>query len=314
MRTHGSLRKVLALGVALTFSGAVSCVEASETVLCNSCNDAQIWKVMIDRHSAGPFFVQNNDARSTRYFEATSGKWATFIEKPLPQDAAQYWALAWQIFAANGNSFTITIPVVFDADLPDAYGPQLRSIVAADGALTETVPEVPINKFDAWKASEAGYYQDYVKRELNNASLSSPSGFWVKVAEKMGVAIPALAGFFGIGDPSQVKASVIGSGAVIEARFKDGSSMKFAWDPYTQSFEAVRRSAIDSSGNQIPIIPKDVIGPDGERRHYYYPESDLGRWDNQRMSDRLLPWGIDFPRRRGSIGCTSVGDGPVRCE
>lgn len=301
-----------ALCVGLVFQVWMPNVNAAETVLCNSCGFDQTLKVLLSQRSVGPFYVQDNDAKVTRYYEA-QGPFNTPFEKPMPPDAARFWANAWQIYSANGNNFTVTIQVEFDADLPNPDKPVFRSLRYAERA-ADAVPSVPVDKFDAWWASRAGWHQDYVKQQLNNAPLTSPNGFWVKLSEKIGVTIPALAGFFGVGDPSHVKAAVVGSGAVVEVRFKDGSHMKFAWDPYQQSFEAVRHSAYDSSGNRIPIIPNDLLGPDKSDRTYNYPDTPQGRRDNELMWDRLNAWNISFPRKSGVIACSGVEGGTPRCS
>lgn len=288
---------------------------AVETVLCDGCSPARQRSLLQDRRGDA-WLVQNNRGRTLRFYIRQGGR---ILEQPLHPATQAFWNQALRLYDANGGSFTVYLPIDVDMkkDQAGSVAATAFSIskprVLRPSLLPADLPAPP-SVVSAYDATKAGYYQNQVATMLNTQAEVSEGGFFARMAQVVSMAYADFRILMGVGERS-LAADIVGLGAVVVVNFSDGSKMHWAWDPYHQSFRAVKGHAWDSSGNDIPVVPDDLVGERGEEKVFNFPATPRGQADIRRFYDRAVGWGSGtfIPNAPAVIACTSVGAGPKRC-
>lgn len=237
---------------------------AVETVLCDGCSPAR-QRSLLQERQGDAWLVQNNQARTLRFYTRRGGR---IQEMPLHPSTQAFWDLALRLRDANGGSFTVYLPMDLDMR-KDSAGRVVSSMLSISELKTlrpHAVPAdvpAPSHVISVYDATEAGYYQNQVATMLNTQAEVSEGGFFTRMAQWVSMAYADFRILMGVGERSP-PADIVGLGAVVVVNFADGSKMHWAWDPYHQSFRAVKGQAWDSSGNDIPVVPDDLVGERGE--------------------------------------------------
>lgn len=279
---------------------------STPAMICNNCNNLLIQQRLRDEF--GNFatqYVLDLDRGIIRQFARQPDR--TWREIGVEDAERNYFNLLVEFYQKNG-SLLIT-------DYQSVSGMRFSPFTAqpVDANAPKAAPtSSDFDSVSAWDVADSGAPREKTVAQLN----ATRDSLWVRLAGNMQMAVGSLRTLFGADNPGDVRLGVRELAAQVQVVFNDGSTSKFAWNPYGNTFEYVPRSSRDSDNNIIPDSPDEVTGGNNANRIYDFPGSPGGVNNAIRFHQRVTLWNVNSPAPSAPavVVCTQVDSGPRFCR
>jgi len=299
---------VTALALALGATPQAHALPTSTpAMICNSCSNPVIQQRLRDEfgHYATQY-VLDLDRGMLRQFARQPDR--TWREIGVDDAERHYFNLLVELYSKTGSLFLTDYQLVTGASFIPVQSQPISKSAAEKLAATAS----DFDGISAWDMANSGAPREKVAAHLN----ATQDSLWVRLAGNAQMAVGSLRALFGVDNPADVRLGVRELAAQVHVSFGDGSTSKFAWDPYEKTFAYVPKSSRDSDNNIIPDTTDEVTGGNNSVRQYNFSGTPGGVNNAVRFHQRVMLWNVSTPAPSAPavLVCTQVDSGPRFCR
>lgn len=280
---------------------------STPAMICNNCSNPVIQQRLRDEF--GNFatqYVLDLDRGIIRQFARQPDR--TWREIGVEDAERNYFNLLVELYGKTGSLLLTDYQMVTGTS---RTGLSSQPISAKEAKALATASS-ELDAISAWDIANSGGPREKVIEHLN----STRDSMWVRLAGNAQMAVGSLRILFGVDNPADVRLGVRELASQVHVTFGDGSTSKFAWDPYGKTFEYVPRSSRDSDSNIIPDSADEVTGGTNAIRQYDFSGTPGGVNNAIRFNQRVTLWNVTTPAPSAPaiVVCTQVDSGPRFCR
>lgn len=276
-------------------------------MICDNCSNPLIQQRLRDEFgSFSTQYVLDMERGIIRQFARQPDR--TWREIGVGDAERHYFGLLSELYGKTGSLLLVDHQMITGTSRSELSSRP----ISANESRTIAATSGEIGGISAWDMVNSGGPREQVIAHLN----STRDSMWVRLAGNAQMALGSLRILFGVDNPADVRLGVRELAAQVQVSFGDGSTSKFAWDPYTSSFAYVPRSSRDSDLNIIPDTADEVTGGNNAIRQYSFTGTPMGVNNAIRFNQRVTLWNIGTPAPSAPavLVCTQVDSGPRFCR
>ncbi|WNL45788.1 hypothetical protein RKE25_20630 [Dyella sp. BiH032] len=296
----------LALAVSAT-PQAHALATSTPVMICNNCGNPVIQQRLRDEFGTySTQYVLDLDRGFIRRFARHADR--TWSEIAVEDAERNYFNILMELYSKTGTLFLTDYQMMTGASFTGLQSQPISKSTAERMATTSS----DFDGISAWDVANSGAPREKVVAHLN----ATQDSLWVRLAGNAQMAVGSLRMLFGVDNPADVRLGVRELAAQVHVTFGDGSTSKFAWDPYAKTFAYVPKSSRDSDSNIIPDTADEVTGGNNSIRQYDFSGTPGGVNNAVRFNQRVMLWNVSSPAASAPavLVCTQVDSGPRYCR
>jgi hypothetical protein len=259
--------------------------------VCNRCSNPTIVTALRENFpNYNTQHVLDFDGRRIRRFKQNGNH--TWSEIPVEPREQEYFNIVLEFKDKNGGSLKYFDNIQMSVAYDSAHRVQIESSFS-DGQYQPFASPPPVEGVSAWEVVDTGFARNEVKDHLNRTMGSR--GFFQRFESSLHMAAGKVRILLGLDNPTDVRLGIRELAVGTRIDFQDASHAKFAWDPYSASWEYVPHSSHDSSNNIIPEKFDDISGGKNSQRVYNFPQTQQASIDALEFQRRITRWNVPIP-------------------